>query len=76
MGKLELFAPLMQGEQSLLFLDLRGVGSDDPPLEGNFGLGYRRILSESGVVLGSYGFRQRGGQRQQPDLHRSQYEPL
>lgn len=54
-GTLDLFAPLMQSENELLFADMRGGLGDDGSAEGNWGLGYRRMLP-SGWIAGMYGF--------------------
>jgi len=54
-GTLDLFAPLMQSENELLFADMRGGLGDDRSAEGNWGLGYRRMLP-SGWIAGMYGF--------------------
>lgn len=59
LGTLDLFMPLAQDEESLLFWLFRGVATDDPGEEGNFGLAYRHMLNQGGAVpfiLGAYGF--------------------
>ncbi|MBN8967127.1 MAG: inverse autotransporter beta domain-containing protein [Rhizobiales bacterium] len=54
LGDAGLFAPLWQNQTSLLFTDLRGrLDSQDG--QGNFGLGYRHMLT-SGWNLGVYGY--------------------
>lgn len=52
---LGLFVPLVQHPDRLLFADLRGKLGDDTAAEGNWGLGYRQLLS-SGWIAGFYGF--------------------
>lgn len=49
------FLPLYQDSCNLLFGDIRMMYTDTQVWEGNFGLGYRRILP-SQRVLGVYGF--------------------
>ncbi|MBU0680968.1 MAG: inverse autotransporter beta domain-containing protein [Proteobacteria bacterium] len=61
LGKLDLFVPLAQSDDTLLFADLRGVLADDPSHEGNFGLGLRRIQRDGDSLIGdwlwgAYGF--------------------
>ncbi len=52
-GKLDVFLPLLQGQNGLLFADLRGVLTDDPSQEGNFGLGYRHIFRNNDWLYGA-----------------------
>ncbi len=52
-GKLDIFLPLLQGQNGLLFADLRGVLTDDPSHEGNFGLGYRHIFRNNDWLYGA-----------------------
>ncbi|MFQ5973055.1 MAG: inverse autotransporter beta domain-containing protein, partial [Alphaproteobacteria bacterium] len=54
-GEVDLFAPLMQDDRSLLFLDGRGKLFNEGVKEGNVGLGYRRMM-DGGWNLGGYGF--------------------
>jgi len=54
-GETDLFLPLAQDGESLLFLDLRGIVDDQEQREGNVGLGYRQMLTD-GWNLGVYGF--------------------
>ncbi|WP_019645378.1 right-handed parallel beta-helix repeat-containing protein [Novispirillum itersonii] len=54
-GESDLFLPLAQDEQRLLFADIRGSIDEDSQREGNFGLGYRQML-DSGWNLGGYGY--------------------
>jgi inverse autotransporter-like protein with beta domain/parallel beta helix pectate lyase-like protein len=59
LGTIDLFMPLAQDDGSLLFWLFRGVATDDPGEEGNFGLAYRHIVNQGGAVpfiLGGYGF--------------------
>jgi len=56
----ELFLPISQNENSLLFADIRGMQDNNQNQEGNIGIGYRKI-TENGFlgkdwVLGSYAF--------------------
>jgi len=55
LGDAGLFAPLWQKQTALLFTDIRGRFDSQDGREGNFGLGYRRMLS-SGWNLGVYGY--------------------
>lgn len=55
LGDAGLFAPLWQNQTSLLFTDIRGRFDSQDGREGNFGLGYRQMLS-SGWNLGVYGY--------------------
>ncbi len=50
-----LFAPLFQTPDTILFADVRGMFGDDDAREGNFGLGVRRML-DSGWNIGAYGY--------------------
>jgi hypothetical protein len=54
-GEAHLFLPLWQNNDSLAFMDLRGLGDDDLTGEGNFGLGFRTMHGEN-WILGGYGF--------------------
>ncbi len=60
MGQVNLFAPLMQSNDSLLFTDLRASAWTDDVQEGNFGLGYRQIVPGgffgTDAIFGVYGF--------------------
>ena len=57
MGEVDLFMPLWQSTgQSLVFLDMRGLDSQGPQIEGNFGLGYRQITPNQLWMWGLYGF--------------------
>lgn len=53
-GELDLFVPLLQGDSSMLFGDLRMQTDDSGNQEYNAGLGFRR-MGENWVV-GGYGF--------------------
>ncbi|MDH6233270.1 parallel beta-helix repeat protein [Mesorhizobium soli] len=55
LGQADLFAPLYQNSDTLLFADLRGMFDDRDAVEGNFGLGLRQMLP-SGWNLGAYGY--------------------
>lgn len=55
LGQANLFLPLEQSEDSMLFLDFRGLWTDDRSTEGNWGIGYRKILASERIV-GVYGF--------------------
>ena len=62
-GTFDLLAPITQGPDWMLFADLRGRFDDDDNLQGNFGLGFRRIMDagagaggDNGWILGVYGF--------------------
>lgn len=50
-----LFVPLAQDSESIFFADLRGNIFDDSSAEGNFGLGYRRMIDDQWIA-GGYGF--------------------
>ncbi|PWJ84111.1 inverse autotransporter-like protein with beta domain [Pseudaminobacter salicylatoxidans] len=54
-GETNLFAPVWQNPDSLLFVDLRGSFDNRSAVEGNFGLGYRHML-DNGWNLGAYGY--------------------
>ncbi len=56
LARLDLMAPLVEWENALWFLDARAVLSDQHTLEGNLGLGYRRVVGDGAAVLGFYGF--------------------
>lgn len=55
LGELELFVPVTQGPDSMFFLDLRFQLDDNNSEEGNFGLGYRKLIDNK-WILGSYAF--------------------
>jgi len=54
-GQGMLFVPLMQDCDTLIFADLRGAIFDDTSAEGNWGIGYRRLMANDWIV-GMYGF--------------------
>ena len=60
MGQINLFAPLAQDSDSLLFVDLRTSAWTNDVQEGNFGLGYRQIVPGgffgTDAIFGVYGF--------------------
>ncbi|MCY0093639.1 inverse autotransporter beta domain-containing protein [Hoeflea ulvae] len=60
MGQINLFAPLLQARDSLLFTDLRASAWTDNVQEGNFGVGYRQIVPGgffgTDAIFGIYGF--------------------
>lgn len=60
LGQINLFAPLMQDGDSLLFTDLRASAWTDNVQEGNFGVGYRQLVPGAffgnDAILGIYGF--------------------
>ncbi len=53
-GEIGLFYPLQQDAESLIFADIRGKFFDGDNQEGNFAIGYRRMLP-SGWNLGLWG---------------------
>ncbi|MEO3435482.1 NosD domain-containing protein [Inquilinus sp. CAU 1745] len=55
LGEVDLFLPLWQDGRSLLFGDIRTRLDNQGSREGNFGIGYRRML-DNGWNLGGYGF--------------------
>lgn len=55
LGESMLFLPLLQDDNSMLFLDARGKLDNNSSREVNIGLGYRHIL-ENDMILGGYGF--------------------
>ncbi|HWK95430.1 MAG TPA: inverse autotransporter beta domain-containing protein [Pseudolabrys sp.] len=61
LGEVDLFAPLIQTDRSLLFGNVRGRFDDEHYLEGNVGLGLRHMMA--GWNLGLYGYydRKRSG---------------
>lgn len=65
LGKLNAFLPVAQGDDSMLFADLKVVGgkrdtADAWSTEGNFGIGFRRIVrggnSRNDFIWGLYGY--------------------
>jgi len=54
-GQVDLFTPLLQNEESLLFVNIRAHLDNHSSSEINFGLGLRRIISDK-VILGGYAF--------------------
>lgn len=55
LGEADLFLPLAQDARTLYFANARTRFDDDSGREGNFGLGFRRML-ENGWNLGAYGY--------------------
>lgn len=55
LGEVDLFMPLAQNADSLLFTDLRMRLDDHSSREGNFGLGFRKQMSNDWIA-GIYGF--------------------
>ncbi len=53
-GELDLFVPLFQDGNSMLYLDLRAQSDESDNQEGNAGFGYRWMGRD--VILGAYGF--------------------
>ncbi|MEW4561493.1 right-handed parallel beta-helix repeat-containing protein [Bremerella sp. JC770] len=49
------FVPLWQDESRLFFADVRGLHTDKPATEANWGLGFRS-LDDNGWIIGGYGF--------------------
>jgi hypothetical protein len=64
-GQLDLFVPFAQDERTLLFGDARFSVDDQNSLEGNLGLGVRRMLA-GGWNFGGYGYFDR---RQSPNYN-------
>lgn len=54
-GQGRAFIPVFQDNSSMLFGDIRLMYTDTQHFEGNFGLGYRKIIS-SNRIFGVYGF--------------------
>ena len=54
-GEVDLFVPLAQDDRTLVFGDLRSRLDNSDNIEGNFGLGLRRMVGD-GWNLGGYGF--------------------
>ena len=54
-GEANLFAPVWQNSDSLLFFDVRASFDNHHAREGNFGLGFRHML-DNGWNLGAYGY--------------------
>jgi hypothetical protein len=55
LGEGDLFVPLMQGDRTLFFGNLRGRFDNQDSTEGNAGLGVRRMMG-NGFNLGGYGY--------------------
>lgn len=54
-GELDILIPLYQNENTLYFLNGRGIWGDQDSKEGNFGLGLRHLFN-SDYLIGTYGF--------------------
>lgn len=54
-GTTFLFAPLWQTPDEMFFADLRGLYNDLDEVEGNWGLGYRRMINDD-AIFGLYGY--------------------
>lgn len=58
-GEIDLIVPVAQDDKNLFFFDLRGALASDDVEDGNFGFGYRRMVTEGraqGYNFGVYGF--------------------
>lgn len=55
LGEANLFVPILQNDDTLVFTDLRGKFDNNDSVEGNFGLGIRHMLP-SGWNVGAYGY--------------------
>lgn len=55
LGEADLFLPLAQNDDTLLFADIRTRLDDQSSREGNFGVGVRHML-EDGWNIGGYGY--------------------
>jgi hypothetical protein len=55
LGDATLFVPVWQDERSMLFGDVRVRADNQSSVEGNFGLGFRRMVAD-GWNMGLYGF--------------------
>lgn len=55
LGDGQLFIPLWQDDESLIFADLRGQADDSENLEGNWGIGLRKLVDNE-WIWGAYGF--------------------
>ncbi len=56
LGQVDLFAPVVQDESSLFFLDIRFWRDTKSNTEGNYGLAYRKLYPTLGWIFGGYGF--------------------
>ncbi|MBL4647691.1 MAG: inverse autotransporter beta domain-containing protein, partial [Gammaproteobacteria bacterium] len=56
LGAIDLFMPSVQTNNTLLFIDVRGISHSGTQLEGNFGLGYRQMNLANTWLWGVYGF--------------------
>jgi hypothetical protein len=65
LGEADLFMPVTQNADTLVFANLRARFDDDSSREGNLGAGVRHML-EGGWNLGAYGYLDR---RRSPDTH-------
>lgn len=54
-GQGNLFVPVFQDQDEMMFLDMRGLWTDNSAAEGNWGLAYRKMLQNE-YILGVYGF--------------------
>lgn len=55
-GLYDLFIPLATSEKTIVFLDGRYLQNKGPTHEGNYGMGFRHILSGNKSLIGAYGF--------------------
>ena len=59
-GEAELFIPVHQSEDAMVFVDIRGMLDNQSSEEGNVGIGYRKILDDKYLgqkwIVGGYGF--------------------
>jgi len=70
-GSIDVMIPLQQDENNMLFLDTRGIFTNQDTSEGNIGLGYRcKNCISKNWIFGSYGFFDR--RRSQHDKYFSQ----
>ena len=55
-GNGNLFMPLWQNPDNLLYTNIRGADFNGPAAQGSFGLGYRALLNDTGLIIGGYSF--------------------
>jgi hypothetical protein len=55
-GEADVFIPLFQTPQTILFAAVRGLDYTGAPIEGNFGLGVRHIFDQFDWMFGLYTF--------------------
>ncbi len=70
LGRLGFVMPLTQNNSNMLFLTMIGMKDSKKSIEGNFGLGYRRLNSKN-FIIGGYAFYDLRNTKHNNNLHQA-----